>query len=203
MKKLILPLCLIFICLGLHAQLAYDAGIRAGANVSTQFNRDTYSEVLTNWKPGFHIGIFMTLFYTEKMSGQLEFLYSEKGSQWSDPYYTGEEFVSYIDFPLTARFQVLDLLNIHAGPQFSFLTGARRMPEDEPAYSIKEFYDEVDVGLLVGAELNLSTRLNVALRYIEGLIVTSDSRYYPESWKNRVFQLSLSFAIFGEASNRF
>jgi hypothetical protein len=198
MKKLILLGYWILVCPGIHAQLWYEAGIRAGANVSTQFTSGHDSNVETNWKPGFHIGIYGTLFYSEKMAGQLELLYSQKGSVWSDPDYSGNEIVSYIDFPLTVRFQALELLNIHAGPQFSFLTRAWRMSDDGAAYSVSEFYDEVDVGLLVGAELNLPIKLNIALRYIEGLIVTSDSRYYPDPWKNRVFQLSLSYPIWGE-----
>ena len=198
MKKLILLGYSIFICTGINAQLWSEAGIRAGANVSTQFTNSADTNVETNWKPGVHIGIFGVLFYTEKMAGQLEFLYSQKGSVWSDPDYSGDEGVSYIDLPLTARFQVLEELNIHAGPQFSFLTRAWRMPDDEVAYSVSEYYDEVDVGLLVGAELNLPIKLNIALRYIEGMIVTTDSRYYPDPWKNRVFQLSLSYAIWGD-----
>ena len=198
MKKLILLAFLILACPGIHAQLWYEAGIRAGANVSTQFTSAADSNVETSWKPGVHIGIFGILFYSEKWAGQMEFLYSQKGSVWSDPDYSGDEGVSYIDLPLTARFQVLELLNIHAGPQFSFLTRAWRMPDDGAAYGITEFYDEVDVGLLVGAELNLPIKLNIAFRYIEGLMVCSDSRYYPDPWKNRVFQLSLSYAIWGE-----
>lgn len=198
MKRFILLGYLILVCPGIHAQLWYEAGIRAGANVSTQFTGGTGSNVETNWKPGIHAGIFGILFYTEKMAAQLEILYSQKGSVRSDPDYSGDEGLSYIDLPLTARFQVLELLNIHAGPQFSFLTRAWRMPDDGTAYSISEFYDEVDVGLLVGAELNLPIKLNIALRYTEGLMVASDSRYYPDPWKNRVFQLSLSYAIWGD-----
>jgi hypothetical protein len=198
MKKLILLGYLILVCPVIHAQLWYEAGFRAGANVSTQFTSGNDSNVETNWKPGFHLGIFGVLFYSEKMAGQLEFLYSQKGSVWSDPDYSGNEIVSYIDLPITARFQALKLLNIHIGPQFSFLTRAWRMPDDGGAYGVSDFYDQVDVGLLVGAELNLPIKLNIALRYIEGLIVTSDSRYYPDPWKNRVFQLSLSYTIWKE-----
>jgi len=198
MKKFILLGCSILVCTGIHAQLWYEAGIRAGANVSTQFTSGADSNVETNWKTGVHIGIFGSLFYTEKMAGQLEFLYSQKGSEWSDPSYSGEEVVSYIDVPLTVRFQAFDLLNIHAGPQFSFFTRALRISDDGAAYSVSEYYDEVDVGLLVGAELNLPIKLNIAVRYIEGLMVSSDSRYYPDPWKNRVVQLSLSYAIWGE-----
>ena len=198
MKKLILIGYSIFICTWIDAQLWSESGIRAGANVSTQYTSSADTNVETSWKPGVHIGIFGTLFYTEKMAGQIEFLYSQKGSLWNDPYYSGEEVVSYIDLPLMARFQAWDLLNIHAGPQFSFLTRAMRIPDDEAAHSITEYYDEVDVGLLVGAELNLPIKLNIALRYIEGMIVTSDSRYYPDPWKNRVLQLSLSYPIWGD-----
>jgi len=198
MKKLILLGCLILFCTAVHAQLGYEAGIRAGANASTQFTYAAESDVETTWKTGVHIGIFGILFYSEKMAGQLEILYSQKGSLWSDPDYYGKETVNYIDMPLTARFQAWDFLNIHAGPQFSFLTRAMRIPDDEAAHNITEYYDEVDVGLLVGAELNLSIKLNIALRYIEGMLVTSDSRYYPDPWKNRTLQLSLSYAIWGE-----
>jgi hypothetical protein len=198
MKKLILLGYSIFVCTGINAQLWYEAGIRAGANVSTQYTSGATTNVETNWKPGVHIGIFGSLFYTEKMAGQLEFLYSQKGSVWSDPFYSGEEVVSYIDVPLTARFQAWDLLNIHAGPQFSFFTGALRRPDDGVAHSVSEYYDEVDVGLMVGAELNLPIKLNIAVRYIESLIVSTDSRYYADPLKNRVFQLSLSYAIWGE-----
>jgi len=198
MKKLFLLGYSIFVCIGINAQLWYEAGIRAGANVSTQNTSRTATNVETNWKPGVHIGIFGSLFYTEKMAGQLEFLYSQKGSVWSDPYYSGEEVVSYIDVPLTARYQAWDFLNIHAGPQFSFLTRAWRTPDDEAAFNVSEYYDQVDVGLMVGAELNLPIKLNIAVRYIEGLIVSTDSRYFTDPWKNRVFQLSLSYAILGE-----
>jgi hypothetical protein len=198
MKKLILFGFLILVGPATHAQLWYEAGIRAGANLSTQFTSGINSNVETSWKPGFHIGVFGILFYSEKMAGQLEFLYSQKGSVWSDPDYSGNEIVSYIDLPITVRFQALELLNIHVGPQFSFLTRAWRMPEDGVAYGVSEFYDQVDIGLLVGAELNLPIKLNIALRYIEGLMVTSDSRFYPDPWKNRVFQLSLSYTILKE-----
>jgi hypothetical protein len=198
MKKLILIGFWILVCPAIHAQLGYEAGIRAGANVSTQFTSGAHSNVETNWNPGFHMGIFGILVYSEKMAGQLELLYSQKGSVWSDPDFSGDEVVSYIDLPLTARFQALKLLNIHAGPQFSFFTRAWRMPDEGAAYSVSEFYDEVDVGLLVGAELNLPIKLNIALRYIEGLMVSSDSRYYPDPWKNRVLQLSLSYTIWKE-----
>ncbi len=198
MKHAVLILGSLLFVTGIQAQYGYELGARAGLNLSTQTTKGAATNVETNWKPGFHMGIFGRLLYTEKMSGQLEFLYSEKGSEWSDPEYTGEEVVTYIDVPLTARFQVLDLLNIHAGPQFSFFTGAWRMPEEGVARSVAEYYDQVDVGLLVGAELNLPIKLDIAVRYIEGLMVSTDSRYYTDRWKNRVFQLSLSYAIWGE-----
>jgi len=197
MKKAVLILGASFIFSGIFAQFGYELGAKAGLNLSMQ-RTDGATNVETNWKPGFHIGIFGTLFYTERMAGQFEILYSEKGSLWSDPSYSGKEVVSYIDVPVTARFKVLDQLNIHAGPQFSFLTGAWRIPDDGISQSVTEHYDQVDVGLVVGAELNLPVKLNLTVRFIEGLIVTSDSRFYTDSWKNRAFQLSLSYAIFGE-----
>ena len=198
MKKAVLILGASFIFAGIFAQIGYELGAKTGLNLSTQSTGRAATNVETNWKPGFHIGIYGSLFYSEKMAGQLEILYSQKGSVWSDPYFSGKEVVTYIDIPVTARFQVLDLLNIHAGPQFSFFTGAWRIPDDGIYQSVTEYYDQVDVGLVVGAELNLPVKLNLTIRFIEGLMVTTDSRFYTDPWKNRAFQLSLSYTVWGE-----
>jgi Outer membrane protein beta-barrel domain len=198
MKKAVLTLGASFIFAGIFAQIGNELGVKTGLNLSTQRTGGAATNVETNWKPGFHIGIYGCLFYTEKLAGQLEILYSQKGSVWSDPDYSGKEVVTYIDVPLTARFQVLDLLNIQAGPQFSLFTGAWRIPDDGIYTSVSKYYDQVDVGLVVGAELNLPSKLNLAVRFIEGLMVTTDSRFYTDPWKNRVFELSLSYAVWRE-----
>lgn len=198
MKKVVLLGLSILISCGLHAQLKYEAGLRAGLNVSTQTTKGEATNVESSWKPGFHGGIFGTVFLLDKLAAQLEVLYSQKGSKWTDPYFSGKDNLGYIDIPVLVRFQVMDLVNVHAGPQFSFLTCAKQIPDDMDSYDASSYYGNTDIGLVVGAEVNLSMKLNIAVRFVEGLSVTTSPAYYIDEWKNRVIQVSIGYILFGK-----
>jgi len=65
---------------------------------------------------GFHIGGYGNYFILEPLAVQAELLLSQKGSKWSDPYFSGKDRLCYIDIPLLVRFQALEFLNVHADP---------------------------------------------------------------------------------------
>ena len=196
MKKILLLTFIVLTATGLQAQLRYEAGIRAGLNLTTQTTTGEATNVETNWKTGFHGGVYGVVFLMEKLAAQLELMYSQKGSKWSDPYFSGKDNLNYIDIPLLARFQVNDLLNVHAGPQFSFMTGATQFPDDDVSYDASDYYKKTDIGLLVGAEVNLSLGINIAVRFVEGFMVTTEPTYYIDEWKNRVVQITVGYTIF-------
>lgn len=196
MKKLALAGIAILISTGTHAQLKYEAGARGGLNLAIQTTTGEGTNVESSWKPGFHAGAFGTVFFLDKLAGQLELLFSQKGSKWTDPYFSGKDRLGYIDIPVLARFQLMDLVNIHAGPQFSFLVCARQIPDDMDPYDAMDYYTKTDVGVLVGVEVNLPVKLNIAIRFVEGLSVTTEPTYYIDEWKNRVIQISIGYTLF-------
>ena len=57
------------------------------------------------------------------------------------------------------------------------------------------YYKKTDIGLVVGAEVNLSLKLNIAVRFVEGFSVTTEPTYYIDEWKNRVIQISVGYTI--------
>ncbi len=103
--------------------------------------------------------------------------------------------MSYIDIPILVRYQPLEFLNIHTGPQFGFLMGAKQKPDNGDVINVKDYYNTMDIGLVLGVEGNLPYHLNVTIRYILGLnAVTTDDEYI-EGWKNNVFQISIGYRI--------
>ena len=198
MKKELLFLLSLFMFTGLHAQSLFELGVKTGVNLSTQTTKGAATNVDSQFKPGFHAGAYGNFFILEKVAAQLEIMFSQKGSKWSDPYFSGKDNLSYVDIPVLVRFQALDLISIYAGPQFSLMTGAKQIPDGEDAIDASGYYKSTDFGVVVGAELNLPMKLSIALRYIEGFSVTTESTYYIDQWKNRVIQLSLSYPILSE-----
>jgi hypothetical protein len=79
--------------------------------------------------------------------------------------------------------------------QFSFVVCARQIPDDMDPYDASDYYKTTDIGLLVGAEVNLSMKLNIAVRFVEGFSVTTEPTNYLDEWKNRVLQISVGYTI--------
>ncbi len=127
---------------------------------------------------------------------------SQKGSKWSDPYFSGKDNLCYIDIPILFRFQIIDLISVHAGPQFSFMTRANSIPDSGDKVDAKSYYNTTDVGIAIGAEVSLPLRFSIAVRYIEGLSVTTNNTYYIDQWKNRVIQVSVTFTILSKSLDK-
>lgn len=195
MKKLTLVILSIFISFGAFAQKKWEFGVKGGINISTQTTKGSAINVNSNYKAGYNAGVFGNFFFAKRMAGQVEILSSQKGSKWSDPYFSGKDNLSYIDIPILFRFQIIDLVSVHAGPQFSFMIGANSIPDSGDKFDASSYYKSTDIGIVVGAEVSLPLRFSVIVRYIEGLSVTTNDTYYIDQWKNRVFQVSVCFTI--------
>ncbi len=195
MKKIVLIILSVFIFSMAFAQKKWEFGVKGGLNISTQTTKGSAENVNSNYKAGYNAGVFGNFFFTKKMAGQVEIMSSQKGSKWSDPYFSGKDNLCYIDIPILFRFQIIDLVSVHAGPQFSFMTRANSIPDSGDKIDASSYYNSTDFGIAVGAEVSLPFKLSVILRYVEGLSVTTNDTYYIDKWKNRVFQVSVSYTI--------
>jgi hypothetical protein len=183
----------------LFAQKKLGAGLKAGINVATQVTTGEAENVDTKFLTGFHGGVTVNYFIVDPVAIQIDALISQKGSKWSDLSFSGKDKLSYLDIPVLVRYQVLEFLNVHAGPQFGFLLSANQIPDDGDKLEIKEYYKSTDIGMVLGAEGNLPLNFNITLRYILGLsVVNTDIYYNVDNWKNNVFQFSIGYRLMGK-----
>jgi hypothetical protein len=202
MKKLTNLLIVAFIIsalLPLNAQSKVGLGVKAGINISDQVTSGTGENVNVRSILRFHGGAYFTYFVLDKLAVQPELLFSGKGSDWDDPAYYVKDLLTYIDIPVLVRYQLIDLLNIHAGPQFGYLLSATQKDKSSgDVINIDEYYKKLDLGLVIGAEANLPYRINLTVRYVIGLIGTTTDVEYIEPWLNNFFQISAGFRIKGD-----
>jgi len=209
MKKLVsilIATTLFFIFSPLSAQEKFGLGVKTGINIANQTTSGTIEEINVNGILRFNAGVYCNFFALDKLAIQPELLLSGKGADWSDPNFEDiTDLLTYLDLPVLVRYQPLDFLNVHAGPQFGYLLSA--LQKDNVSGNkekINEYYKKADLGLVIGAEANLPFRINLTVRYVFGLIaasVESSDPYDPlyiEPWKNNFLQISAGFRIKGK-----
>lgn len=176
-------------------------GLRAGVNFATQDAKlPSVDDLSISSITGFVGGVyFNAMFGDGKIGIQPEILYSTKGSTYNFTYSgineNGEDKLKYIDIPILFRWQLIKLLNLQVGPQFSILADAAR----ETDGNTEDIMDELknsEMSLVIGAEVNLPFRLDITARYIYGL--TDISEISEVEITNSALQLTLAFRILGE-----
>jgi hypothetical protein len=194
MKKTALLVLFVTLSMCSFAQ-GLDVGIKGGLNVASQNISTSFFKPDISAKAGFHGGVFVTYMFSEKLGIQPEFLYSMQGSTTD---FDGEEYedkLGYLNIPLLVRFNILDMLSVHAGPQFGFLLSAKETFEGITE-DIKSDFKSSDFGIAVGAEADLIMNLGVGARYVFGMtdiVSGEDSSWSGYEIKNAVFQLYVKF----------
>lgn len=108
-------------------------GVKGGLNLSTLFVDDDYINE-SNWRAGYHAGIFVKVPLTTMLAVQPEVLYSSVGSRIT---YGGSDLeqtlgirpgevrfnLNYVQVPVLVMVN-LGALNVHAGPYASYLLSA-------------------------------------------------------------------------------
>ncbi len=173
-------------------------GIKAGINYAGQSTTNKAAEFNTSGILGINAGGFFNFFFLRSVAVQTELLVSGKGSHWRDHYDEAKDIVTYIDLPVLIRYQPIDFLNVHAGPQAGFRLGAKQKDMKTGIESdIKDYYHTFDFGLVFGAEADLPYNLNITLRYIMGVSAATTKVRYVDPWMNNLFQLSLGYRLTG------
>jgi len=179
-------------------QPKFGAGVKAGLNYSSQFISGAASSVDFKSILGINAGAYCNYFLLDFLAIQPELMVSGKGSHWTNQYYDARYNLTYIDLPILIRFQPVSLINIHAGPQFSYLLLANQKDFGTNLNTnvIGNFY-KFDLGLAFGIEANLPYNINLTVRYILGLNTATTGTQYTETWRNKSFQVSLGYRILG------
>jgi hypothetical protein len=156
-------------------------GIKGGFNLSN-WAGDTRG---MNLKPifGVNAGVLVQIKLSEKLDIQPEFLYSTQGTKMknvkatiSDTYYNGDIKwnLSYINIPILFKYSSDNKSFIEAGPQVGFLTSAKASTKltqysQTVKQDMKEAFESIDFGFVVGVGFNITPNLLADLRYNIGL----------------------------------
>jgi hypothetical protein len=199
-KNSLLTICvLLLFSASLTAQPQIGAGVKGGINLSTQSTTGEGEGIAVRQLFGYNAGVFANLFFMDNFAFQTELLVSSRGSDWDDPYYNVRDLLTYLDLPLLFKYQPIKYANIHIGPQFGYLLRAKQEDKDDGEITdIKEWYNPLDIGLVLGAEANLPFKMNFTVRYVFGLVSATNDVEYWEPWRNNFLQFSLGYRLMGD-----
>lgn len=181
MKKVYVVLVAVLLVGTLSAQAQFKFGVKAGANFSKFSSTDASVQAknLTAWHGGLMAEIKLPV-----IGIQADAIYTQNGSKFDIGQATGEIKSTYIQVPVVAKVYILKVLNLQAGPQFGFLTGAK----DGDNEDIKDQLESSDLQIVFGAGVELGP-VNGAIRYNLG--VKDISAIDGFDLKNNAFTISV------------
>lgn len=177
--KTIFFLAAIFVYSTINAQRGTDAddlipnqfGIKAGINASQFYGEGPLASDENESIFGYHGGVFARFMLTNSFAIQPELMYSTKGNVSPSTSETGSIKISsqYLVLDAVFKYYLNKTVNFHIGPEVGYLLEAQtkfdRDPLDDQEEYINEAFDELDFGMVVGAELHLNETLSLGLRY--------------------------------------
>jgi hypothetical protein len=139
MKKIIYTTMISLMTLQVQAQ-GVEFGIKAGINIANCNISTRYPTLnISDHIAAFHGGVYLKIDVTKKISIQPEMLYSIQGydrdlgntdliamSRGPVPLVFHER-LTYLQFPVLFRYNIVPKFNLHVGPQFSYLVAANRV----------------------------------------------------------------------------
>lgn len=168
------------------AQAQFSVGIKGGLNFSNLDVSDiagTYDS-----RTGYHLGAFAQFKFT-RFAIQPEFIYSEQGAKVKDPNLGNfESNFTYLNIPIMLKLYLGGGLNLQAGPQFGFLTSAKR-----GGSNVKDQLKNSDFSAGLGVGWDSPFGLSLDARYNLGISDVSDEA--AAEIKNQVWQISAGFKI--------
>lgn len=198
MKKIFLTISFVyFMALASHAQ-GISGGIKAGLNLTNQNISFGSLSLNTNSKVGFHGGAYLTAMFSEKIGLQPEILFSMQGSEVDLFGDKGKFNFNYVNVPVLVRFNITDMVNIHAGPQLGLLLSAEAKGDDGSSEDIKDSMKGTDISAAFGLGIDLPMGLNFGLRYNLGLVDVAEDDDGDVELKNSNFQIYVGFRLFGK-----
>ena len=206
MKKIIFCLVMIFPCV-----LFGQVGIKAGYNYAKVSKA---SEINSDGKSGFHVGLFLAPASKKIISSRTEILFSRQGYDYKTSNKTGDVNLDYIQLGQMMSINITKFLSLMFGAQTAYLVSANVDSSSSTtggtAYTntLMDLYNRVDYGYALGVEVHPIAGLIVGARYNVSLAklykdIQSMQRpsFTSEDARNNVVQLSVGWR-FGAKANK-
>jgi hypothetical protein len=148
----------------------------------------------SQYVPGATVGIYAPILGSTRFEIQPEVLLTTLGSGHTSP--EGERYsvrTFYAQVPLSAKIYFTNVVNLQVGVQASKLIKAEQN-DPEGSTDITGSYDQNEVALLLGAGADLSTGLDLTLRYHNGLtpVLVNDNTLFP---RNQAVMLTVGYRV--------
>jgi hypothetical protein len=201
-KTVVTTFFLLFIVSRSFGQI--DFGFKAGLNVS-----NGKYEGMSQYKSrlGFNAGAYSEINFNQKIFLRPELQYSVKGYKFPATAFSGAGTLSlnYITLPVLFGVRPVEELSFLLGPEFGFLANANSK-FDGKDHDVKSNFQNIDIGVDVGASYRLTKRLGAELRYSYGFKGLQKSMFNTDNsgniisggtknGSNRVFQVGLFYSV--------
>lgn len=177
-------------------------GLKGGLNFPSAESIGTTdpSQVSSSTASGYHGGLFFRARFS-KLAVQPEVLFSRQKHEFifNDDVFGNidvEQVISYVNIPVILKIYLAAGINVQVGPQFGFNINAEQTDTSLGAPTTSDFSSRLkgsDLGLNVGAGIDLPLGLQLTARYVLGLSDINDLAV-PET-KNSMFQLSIGYSL--------
>lgn len=202
MKSITSTVLLIIIsCVASLAQ-GVSVGLRAGLNLANATFESGSISITPDMKAGVMVGAYVNAMFTDKIGLQPEAYFSTQGFKMDGADFGGtgtiEQKLVYVNVPILLRYNIIDLINVHVGPQFGLLMSAESV-SDAGTEDVKDQLKSSDLSAVFGAGVDLPFGLNGGFRYCLGLSNIDDSGSASNvTAKNKVMQIYIGYKLFGK-----
>lgn len=200
MKKVILSLAILAgVTSAAQAQTA-RFGVKAGVGLATVTGEAVSGTNKKNLVVP-QVGLMADFGFSDLLSFHPELLYSQKGIRYESGGDYAQARLSYIDIPLLLRVHA-DGLFFEAGPQVGFLIGEKDEFHGGGQTVTSTSTDgtrKIDAGYIAGVGYQLSSGLELGIRYNGGLSDINDkNNSNSNKTRNSVFQFQLGYLFGGK-----
>jgi len=183
-----------FLCIISFVQAQDDIiiGVNGGVNIASINGEDSPAKIVP------HFGAFAQFPINETFLIVPELLVSWQGhgKEEFSPGLTSKLNTTYINIPVTFRYNITYNINVFAGPQFGFLASANSVTDlgtGDEKFDVKDQFNTFDLGLMFGGGIAFMDRFQAYIRYILGLSNLDNNGSISRS--NGVFQLGVGINL--------
>ncbi len=193
MKKHICLLLFVFL-FSLISFGQFKGGMKGGVNfcdLIVSESGDLFSDQSFKGKTSYHIGTYIQKSFNEQLAWQIEVLFSNKGYIHEHEGQKTNVSLNYINWPIFIVYRPIELLEFELGPEFGYMISGDDM--------ISNF----DMGIDIGARVNISRKFLAGVRYNQGLpfklkLDNTESDGYNPTYYNSVFQIYIGFNLIND-----
>jgi hypothetical protein len=175
-----------------HAQLT--GGFKGGMNVSDLIvsnKGDYFEDASFESRASVHLGTYVQQTFAEHFAWQFEMQFSNKGYFLETTGSKSAVSLNYINWPVLIIYKPTPKLDLETGLEFGLLVTG------------DELFNNFDLGIDIGANYDISKKLNAGMRYNFGFpfdmnIATKESGTEPPQYQQSVFQVYIGFDLISE-----